>query len=157
MQDVRIQPAPITPGGPPVIVAGRQPVAMRRAALRGDGWLPYMYSPRRYRESVQRITELAGDRDLAGFRWMVYVPTCVDDDADRARRTAATFLGGTYRQDFEGLVRGVGAAGTVDDVLERLRAYVDAGAREIILLPCDRRPGQLDRLLDEVAGPLRTL
>jgi len=32
MADVKIHPAPIQPGGPPIVVAGRKDVAMRRAA-----------------------------------------------------------------------------------------------------------------------------
>ena len=32
---------------------------MRRAARLGDGWMPYLYSARRYRESVARIREHA--------------------------------------------------------------------------------------------------
>src|SRR5436190_1976369 len=49
--DVRIHPAPAQAGGPPIIVTGRQPVAMRRAAALGDGWMPYLYSPARYSRS----------------------------------------------------------------------------------------------------------
>ena len=48
MEDVRVHPAPAQPGGPPIVVAGRKEPAMRRAALLGDGWMPYLYSPRRY-------------------------------------------------------------------------------------------------------------
>src|SRR5689334_11528585 len=55
MEDVRIQPAPVQPGGPPIVVAGRQPVAMRRAATLGDGWMPYLYSARRFGESVRTV------------------------------------------------------------------------------------------------------
>ena len=53
MEDVKIHPAPVQPGGPPIIVAGRKEPAMRRAALLGDGWFPYMYSPRRYADSAR--------------------------------------------------------------------------------------------------------
>ena len=52
MENVKIHPAPVQPGGPPIIVAGRKEPAMRRAATLGDGWFPYMYSPRRYADSV---------------------------------------------------------------------------------------------------------
>ena len=40
MEAVKIHPAPVQSGGPPIIVAGRQEVAMRRAARLGDGWMP---------------------------------------------------------------------------------------------------------------------
>ena len=58
MTEVKIHPPPAQPGGPPIVVAGRKEAAMRRAALIGDGWMPYLYSPRRYAASVTRILEI---------------------------------------------------------------------------------------------------
>ena len=70
MEDVRIHPAPVQPNGPPIIVAGRKDRAMRRAVEHGDGWMPYLYSARRYADSVQTIRRLADEaaRDLTEFR-----------------------------------------------------------------------------------------
>src|SRR5205085_12525772 len=101
MDDVRIHPAPAQPGGVPIVVAGRQPVAMRRAALLGDGWMPYLYSPRRYAESVARIREeaAAAGRDLTGFGWTLFSFLSIRTDGDEARREAAQMMGGPYRQD----------------------------------------------------------
>src|SRR5262245_60559290 len=48
MDAVRIHPPPAQRGGPPIVVAGRREPAMRRAARLGDGWMPYLYSARRY-------------------------------------------------------------------------------------------------------------
>ena len=59
MQEVKIHPAPTQLGGPPIVVGGRKLPAMRRAATLGDGWLPYLYSPRRYAESVSTIRDVA--------------------------------------------------------------------------------------------------
>ncbi len=36
--DVVLNPKPLTPGGPPIIIGGDSSAAMRRAAKRGDGW-----------------------------------------------------------------------------------------------------------------------
>ncbi|SEP19958.1 LLM class flavin-dependent oxidoreductase [Trujillonella endophytica] len=158
MTGVRLQPPPVTPGGPPIVVAGRQAPAMRRAALLGDGWIPYMYSPRRYAESVaaiRRVAEEAG-RELTGFRWLAYVPVCVDDDAQRARRDAAAFLGGTYRQDLDPMLDRIAAVGTPAQVAARLREYVAAGADELVLLPCRRDADHLRALLTTVAPAVRS-
>jgi probable F420-dependent oxidoreductase len=73
---VRIHPAPAQPGGPPIVVSGRSEAAMRRAAERGDGWMPYLCSPRWHRESVARIGELT-DRRLDRY---VYVMVAVAVD-----------------------------------------------------------------------------
>jgi alkanesulfonate monooxygenase SsuD/methylene tetrahydromethanopterin reductase-like flavin-dependent oxidoreductase (luciferase family) len=140
MGEVRIHPAPRQPGGPPVVVAGRQPAAMRRAANLGDGWMPYLYSPRRYRESVEQIRAVAGGngRDLSGFGWMLFSFISIRDDGDEARREAAAFMGGTYRQDFDAMVRSVCIAGTPDEVTARIAEFVTAGVRHFIFSPCAR-------------------
>jgi probable F420-dependent oxidoreductase len=160
MHDVRIHPAPVQPGGPPIIVAGRKKPAMRRAALLGDGWFPYMYSPRRYADSVATIRRIAEDagRSLTGFHWCVWVFLNVNPNADVARDEAARTMGGTYDQDFRPMVDSVAAAGTSDQVTAKLRDFYDAGARHFIFLPAtagaDQRP-VLDRLFGDVVPALR--
>jgi probable F420-dependent oxidoreductase len=134
MQQVRIHPAPAQGAALPIVVAGRQEAAMRRAALLGDGWMPYLFSPQRYARSVARVRELAAAarRDLSRFEWMQFLFTNVQDDPARAREGTAAFLGGTYGQDFRAMVDRVAAAGTPDEVAARVQEFVDAGARHVI-------------------------
>jgi probable F420-dependent oxidoreductase len=148
MTDVKIHPPPAQPGGPPIVVAGRKDPAMRRAALLGDGWMPYLYSPRRYASSVARIRQIADDagRDLRLFEWYAFIFVNTDQDGHRARREAATMMGGTYDQDFAQMVDNVAAAGTPDEVLERIVQYVAAGARHFVFLPATTRPGGFDSI-----------
>jgi probable F420-dependent oxidoreductase len=158
MDDVRIHPAPAQPGGPPIVVAGRQRPAMRRAALLGDGWMPYLYSPRRYAESVAIIRDEAAraGRTLERFEWCAFVFVALDPDRDRARDDAARFLGGTYRQDFRPMVDHVAAVGDVDEVTVSLQRFVDAGARHLIFAPASPdAPGTIERIFDEVVPRLR--
>jgi probable F420-dependent oxidoreductase len=141
IEDVRIHPAPAQAGGPPIIVAGRQPPAMRRAALLGDGWMPYLYSPRRYAASVETITDYAtgAGRDLSGFEWCAFLFVNIDDgDGDTARDETAQFLGGTYSQNFSEMVTSVAVAGTAAEVTARLQEFVDAGARHLIITTATR-------------------
>ncbi|GGV41263.1 N5,N10-methylene tetrahydromethanopterin reductase [Actinomadura cremea] len=155
MEDVRIHPAPAQAGGPPIVIAGRKGRAMRRAASIGDGWMPYLYSPRRYAASVREIRALAAEegRDLDGFGWYAFVFVNVDDDGPRARREAARTIGGAYAQDFQAMIDSVAAAGTAAEVAEKLRAFVGAGVRHFVFMPA---PGTgdadavIDRLLDDV-------
>ena len=130
---------------------------MRRAARLGDGWMPYLYSPRRYRASVARIQEIAAadGRDLKRFGWMLYIPVCIDADAARARRAAAGFLGGTYQQDFEEMIQHVGAAGPAGYVAERLCEYADAGVRHFIFLVVGDAVAQAAQLIEHVMPALR--
>ena len=155
---VRVHPAPHRPGGPPIYVSGRQVPAMRRAARAGDGWMPYLYSPRRYAESAARIQAMASDldRDLDDFEWLAYVMVAMDDDGTAARRGAMQFFGRTYRQDFDEILDHVAVAGTPDDVGARLAEYVAAGARHLILCPIHGDPLRAaERMLTEVVPGLQ--
>ena len=160
MQDVKVHPAPEQPKGPPIIVAGRKEPAMRRAALLGDGWMPYLYSPNRYAASVATINALAAEhgRDLSGFEYFAFVFLNIDDDGERAREQAALTMGGNYRQDFRDMVDNVAAAGTVSEVTTKLRAFVGAGASHLVFVPAvgTGDPQRvIRRLLDEVVPELR--
>jgi alkanesulfonate monooxygenase SsuD/methylene tetrahydromethanopterin reductase-like flavin-dependent oxidoreductase (luciferase family) len=145
---LRIHPPPVRSGGPPIIVTGRRRAAMRRAALLGDGWMPYLYSPERYVRSMATIREFAAkeERSLEGFLWMAYVMVSVDPDHEKARERAAQFLGTTYSQDFTAFIDRVAVAGPLETVMERLMAFVRAGARHLVLLPCQDQSRQASRV-----------
>jgi probable F420-dependent oxidoreductase len=156
MTEVKIHPAPVQEGGPPIIVAGRQESAMKRAVKLGDGWMPYLYSARRFGESVATINALAAEagRDLTGFGWYAFLFVNVNADRDVAIRQTATQLGGQYKQDFEQMVSRVAVAGNPDDVRATLQEFVDAGARHFIFTPCGHPdPSVLQRQLVEEIIP----
>jgi alkanesulfonate monooxygenase SsuD/methylene tetrahydromethanopterin reductase-like flavin-dependent oxidoreductase (luciferase family) len=158
-RDVRIHPAPFTPGGPPIIVTGRQPVAMRRSVRLGDGWMPYLYSPERYARSVAAIRSEAerSNRDLDGFGWYAYVFVSLDDDPRQAREHAIEFLGGTYRSSFDQMLDRVACVGNLEQVTERLASFVAAGVDHFVLAPCGpARQESRRRLLAEVLPALRS-
>lgn len=162
MDQVKIHPAPTQPGGPPIVVSGRKEPAMYRAARLGDGWMPYLYSPRRYAASVATIRHAAtrAGRDLDGFGWYAFVFVNVNTDGDRARQEAARTLGGTYEGDFRPMVDHVAAAGTADDVTAKLQAFIDAGARHLLFKTAPGAHEQddghiVEALLDEVVPRLR--
>lgn len=159
MERVRIHPGPAQTGGPPIIVAGRKDPAMARAARLGDGWFPYLYSPRAYAESVQRIRAVAEEagRDLSRFEWMVFLFANVRDDPEAAKDELASFLGATYRQDFRQMLERVAAAGRAEEVAARVQEYVDLGVRHIVFAvpDADDRAGVLRRIVTEVVPQVR--
>lgn len=158
MDTVRIHPAPAQVNGPPIVVAGRQPVAMRRAATLGDGWMPYLYSPERYSKSVQQIQRDAdaAQRDLTGFEWLAFVFVNVHPDSMQAAQEASEYLGGNYAQDFDAMIGRVAAVGDSDEVTAQLNAYIAAGARHLVLLAASRRDkwGVVERLAEQVVPRL---
>jgi probable F420-dependent oxidoreductase len=63
--DLGQRPLPVQPGGPPIWVGGSSPAAMRRAAQRGDGWLPQGPPKEGMKSAIARIRDLraAAGRD----------------------------------------------------------------------------------------------
>ena len=140
LDDVTMLPKPVQPGGPPIIVSGRSEAAMRRAARLGDGYMPYLFTPERYAESLQTIYALASEqqRDMSCFTPYHFVFTAVGDTHEVAHRLAVEILSRRYNQPFENLVERYCALGTPQECVERLQRFADAGARHFILSPlCD--------------------
>ena len=142
-EGVGIMPPPVQPGGPPIIVAGRKPPAMRRAGALGDGWMPFLCSPDQYAQSVRLVRDHAVTvgRDLSSFRWMCFVYVSVARDAAEARRKALDFIGAGQAGDgsrFDAVVDRVAALGTSSQVAARLREFVDAGVRHFVVMLCER-------------------
>ena len=125
------------PGGPPLIVSGRKEPAMRRAARRGDGWMPYLVSADAYARSVKTIHDdaAAAGRDLDRFEWLLYLYCSVRADGDRARDDVQSFLGRAYGDKPGAMLDRIAPAGTPEEVAAKVQAYVDAGARHIVVSP----------------------
>jgi probable F420-dependent oxidoreductase len=140
LRDVTMLPKPVQPGGPPIIVSGRSEAAIRRAARLGDGYMPYLFTPERYADSLKKIYTMANDveRDMSRFTAYNFVFTAVAETHGEAHRMAAEKLSKRYNQPFENLVERYCALGTPKECAERLQRFVDAGARHFILSPlCD--------------------
>lgn len=135
LNEITLNPMPIQKPNPPIWVAGRQDGAMRRAALHGDGWLPYMYTPEMLKDSVATISDLRTENNLPvdNFSHGVFIFTAVHEDRDTAREMAAKQLGKQYAQNFDNLVNKYTLIGTPEDCRKRLREYIDAGARLFML------------------------
>jgi probable F420-dependent oxidoreductase len=125
------------PGGPPLVVSGRKEPAMRRAARRGDGWMPYLVSPGAYARSVATVRAEADavGRSLDGFEWMLYLYCSIRADGDRARADVRSFLGRAYGDKPDEMLQRIAPAGTPDEVAAMIQAYVDAGARHVVVSP----------------------
>ena len=78
--------------------------------------------------------------------------TTATQRAGKPRRSSAACTG----QDFDAIAQRVTASGNPDDVVERLQELVDAGAEEIIVLPCGNDPITMaEQVLTELVPQLR--
>jgi probable F420-dependent oxidoreductase len=131
---VSLDPKPVQKPHPPIWISGRSEAAMRRCARFGTGWLPYMYTPEKLSESLNTINGLATDLGREGaIKPGLFIFFAVHEDRDEAIRMASDRLSVQYNQDFSKLVGRYALAGNPEDCIARLQAYIDAGARTVIL------------------------
>jgi len=74
-EPVGFEPKPAQRPHPPILVGGDTLPAMRRAAVRGDGWYGHAGSPEEGRERIATVLRLLGEagRDAAGFENVLQV------------------------------------------------------------------------------------
>ncbi len=116
----------------PIWFGGSSDAARRRAASSGDGWIPLFLTPDDYAvalSALRRETEDAG-RDPEAVTPGVVVFARVGDDATAH---GSAWLSDMYRLPPKAFTRHI-AAGSPDACAERLRQYVEAGARHIVVM-----------------------
>ncbi len=163
LKDVNMLPKPVTPGGPPIWVSGRQEAPMRRAATIGDGWHPYMYTAERCHTSFHQVKEFAEEagRTLpSDYTFACFIYVSLGDDEEAARERGIKELSYRYDQDFTDLVDKYCAYGSSARVVDYLSKYIEAGANYLILapiMPPDNRRSHLEQLATEVVPELNKL
>jgi alkanesulfonate monooxygenase SsuD/methylene tetrahydromethanopterin reductase-like flavin-dependent oxidoreductase (luciferase family) len=126
-----IRPAPVPPI--PILIGGRADASLARAARFGEGWLGIWSTPDRYRQTLERIDDLAGGAREAPIDGL-QVWVGIDDDRDHARARLARAMENFYRIPFERFER-FSPWGSVVEVADALARYRDAGCRLFNVMP----------------------
>ncbi len=123
-------PKPVQSPRPPVLIGGwgktRTPALAARYADEFNVPFPPLAAFRPQLDAVSAACEAAG-RDPGTMTWSVALVVCCGENEDTFRRRAAAI----GREPDE--VRENGAAGTVSEVVDKVAAYVEAGAEHIYL------------------------
>ena len=125
----------------PLIVGGRSEAAVLRAGRLGDGWLGLWVSPRRFGDAVGQAGDEAARVGRTDYpaRHGMQVWCGLAETRDAARGYLAPAMEAFYGLKFEQFER-YSPYGGVDDVVEFLSPYVEAGCREFNLIT--RSPDQ---------------
>jgi alkanesulfonate monooxygenase len=139
LEDLRaaIEPAVAAAGVPVWIGAKGGDRALRLVARRGDGWnTAWRWTPERYAERVARLHAFADEAGGRRPRLSLGLYAILgEDEADLARRWAAmtAWLPGAAG-DLDAW-RADALVGTIDEAVERLRAFAALGVEELVLAP----------------------
>ncbi|HEX7173605.1 MAG TPA: LLM class flavin-dependent oxidoreductase [Candidatus Limnocylindria bacterium] len=135
--EAELRPAPIREGGPPILIAGKQPRMLRLVAEYADQWNAAWYGhPDRADELRTRLTKLRAALDDAGR-----------DPASLAI-TVGIFVAFA---DADGDIPDRAIRGSVDDVGAALAGYADLGVSHLIVHLWPRSPDAVRRLAEAAA------
>jgi alkanesulfonate monooxygenase SsuD/methylene tetrahydromethanopterin reductase-like flavin-dependent oxidoreductase (luciferase family) len=128
--------SPFRPEGPPVWLGGLSESALRRTGRHYDGWLPYPPAPGTYRNGLATVRAAAAGagRDPGAVTPGLFVTVVISDTAERGREALGLFTQASYGLEVEEAEKIQAlAAGPADIVAERLREYIAAGARHLVV------------------------
>lgn len=134
-KDIGIAPRPLQQPRPPIWIGGRSDAALRRTARFADGWLAYMATRERIRESMSKIGDQASalGREAGAIRCGLLLFCFVASDRDVARTRVVQDLSSRYNQPFETLVDRYCAFGTPAECAQAIRRFAEAGANNLVL------------------------
>jgi alkanesulfonate monooxygenase SsuD/methylene tetrahydromethanopterin reductase-like flavin-dependent oxidoreductase (luciferase family) len=146
-EDGDIGPAPIQPGGPPIVVGGLAGVAYARMAALGDGYIHAGGPPRAFARAVEEARAAwaeagrPGEPETWGMAYFAF-GTEVEDAGRDYLLDYYAFTGPFARRIADGLLV------TALDVRELMQGYAEAGCDHLLLFPAVAGAEQLDRLTD---------
>ncbi len=148
---VTIEPKPIQTGGLPIWLASNDVDAgLRRVARLGDGWMNNIKSPETYRLCWDKIRGYAADlgRDPDTIQPGCYF-TLAAGGKD-AIIEGQNFLARYYNRSYDAIAKAtLCVTGSWDEVIDRLEAYRQAGARTVVLrFAADDQLGYLETCAD---------
>ncbi len=158
LESVRLKPAPIQAGGPPIWIGGRSAAALRRTARAGDGYVGYLLSPDGFRERMARVRTqaTAAGRDGAAITAALMTFALVDPDRDAALQRAGAILAAMYGRPMHTAAERYCVVGTAEQCAAAAREFADAGVEHLVLTPLgygDDTREQIRRLATALALP----
>lgn len=166
-EDVNLLPKPIQQPCPIWIAAtpratliGEEGVnkALRRIALNADGWQTTLLTPEMFKNYLARIRNTREEEGLdnSTFKTSLYYNMNVNPNRDSAFRESKDYLDSYYDRDWpEDLVKLWTAHGPIEQCVETLQSYVDAGLDHItIRLTAPNQEEQFNIYVNEVLPTL---
>jgi alkanesulfonate monooxygenase SsuD/methylene tetrahydromethanopterin reductase-like flavin-dependent oxidoreductase (luciferase family) len=150
LEQAQIKPA-VTPVVP-LIVGGRSNAALTRTARYGDGWVGTWCSARRFGEAVEIIAAEADALGRGSVNWQHgYQPWVgVGETTEQARNHVAQAMESFYKVPFAAFEKYT-PYGTVDQVADTLRPYIDAGCSMLNLKVVTSSDGTDDSAIQAAA------
>ena len=142
-----IGPRPVQSGGPEILIGGYSPAAIQRVGHWGNGFIVGGRDPKGTQQLFQLAEEAwkgagrPGQPRLVGCFYYALGPNA-KEQASAYLRNYYAMLGPMVETMIANLPM------TIDAIKERIQAYEDIGAGEVIMWPCTTDLEQLDQLAE---------
>ncbi len=151
-------PKPVQRPRPPILIGGYVDRVLKRAAVDGDGWLTYFYTPESFKKDwakVRGFAEEAGkDPDTLTncnqLPIMVGRRRDVEGPMNEWLNTEWDFASWSDSTTDSAIM------GTAEECAEQLQAHIDAGIERIIFVPYKYQDEQIEAVATDVLPKLRT-
>jgi probable F420-dependent oxidoreductase len=150
-------PKPYSKPRPPVLIGGYVDRVLKRAAVDGDGWLTYFYTPDGFTKSWAKIRNFAEEagKDPDTLLNANQLPIIV---GERSKVNEPMMEWLTTEWDFASWSESTtdsAIIGTVDECVEQLQAQLDVGVQKIIFVPYRYEMEQVEIIAKEIIPRLR--
>ena len=151
-------PKPAQKPRPPILIGGYVDVVLKRAALRGDGWLTYFYRPESFAKSWQKIRNFAkeGGKDPDSLLNAAQLPIRVGKSRGAIESEMMDWLGKEWDYaSWSESTKDSAILGTVDECVAQLKEHLAVGTQQIIFVPYKYEPEQIEIIAHEIIPRLK--
>ena len=133
LKDAGIQVRPSRPNVP-IWIGSRAEAGLKRTGYLGDGWLPTQLTPEEVRAGIKRIQEYATEagREIPDDHFGLQVSSYVVENGKVPDYIKEKYL---LQRRSDVTPERINLIGTPDEVISRIKEYVDAGATKFVFNP----------------------
>ncbi|MEX2599803.1 MAG: TIGR03619 family F420-dependent LLM class oxidoreductase [Dehalococcoidia bacterium] len=129
----------------PVWVGGRAEAALRRTGRLADGWLPTQITPKEVAQGIASINAYAAEagRSIPDDHFGLQISTYLVERGEVPSEVKERYL---LQRRSDVTPEAINLLGTPDQVMARLREYIDAGATKFVFNPACGADEMLEQL-----------
>jgi alkanesulfonate monooxygenase len=151
-------PKPYQKPRPPILIGGYVDRVLKRAAVAGDGWLTYFYTPESFTKSWKKVCDFAAEagKDPATLLNANQLPIMVGKSRAAVEAPMMEWLSKEWDYaSWSDSTKDSAIMGTVDECVAQLKAHLSVGVQKIIFVPYQYRPDQVDVIAKEIIPRLK--
>ncbi|MBV8748012.1 MAG: TIGR03619 family F420-dependent LLM class oxidoreductase [Xanthobacteraceae bacterium] len=151
-------PKPVQKPRPPILIGGYVDRVLKRAAVSGDGWLTYFYTPESFARSWAKIRDFAKDagKDPDHLLNGAQLPIRIGKSRAAVEGEMMEWLGKEWDYaSWSESTKDSAVIGTVDECVEQLKAHLAVGVQKLIFVPYRYEMEQIEIIAREIIPRLK--